>query len=119
MDAAEPTLLMKLAPACLGVGALLALIYWLVLVVIGFKASAGKGVLVLLLGTLGALIFACMDWQRAGGKFIAHLFGLGLIIAGFVMGVVDANQRMASPYEDFEPGLIEADVSSGTLDVGQ
>lgn len=87
-EAAAPTTLQMISSACVGIGALIAVIYWIVLIVIAFKSSAGHGILVLLLGSLGALIFACMQWPRAGGKFIAHAIGLVIMIVGFVIGVI-------------------------------
>lgn len=85
--------LMIIGTALLGIGFLMMISFWIVLVVKGFKTSGGQGVLVLLLGSLGGLIFACMNWARAGKAFILHIVGFVLLIGGFALGGIGAAKQ--------------------------
>lgn len=63
-----------------GAGGLLVLIGWIWLVVMGFKTELVWGLIALLLGPLGALVFGIVKWPMTQTPLI--LMVVGLILGG-------------------------------------
>jgi hypothetical protein len=79
----------------LGIGGIVALVGWVMLIIQAFRKSALWGIGSILISPV-ALVFAIMNWQTAKRPFLIEIAGVVLIILGSVLGGMGMNTGEAS-----------------------
>ncbi len=76
----------------LGVGALIATVGTILLLIAAFRRSIIWGLVVLLLGGLGALIYTCLHWTEARAGFLVSFVGTVICLGG-IFTIPEAQER--------------------------
>ncbi len=76
----------------MGIGAIISIVYSIILIIESFKTSVIWG-LVYLFVPFGALIFIIVHWDKAGSPFLKSL----LSIPFFVIGIMIAGTSLMDP----------------------
>lgn len=76
------------------IGYIIMLVFGIILLVKAFQKSVGWGLIYLLTGGIGALVFVIKFWPETKSAFLKQIVGLVIAIVGAVIGGIGAAKSM-------------------------